>query len=377
MTRPKRKRGKYHVDVPTKDDCLWCSKTVAAVSAFRCIGCTQAYHNKCAEQCGFLDSGAVGKCCDPASSAASQVNDPSAIACVSGNGSVSGSSDSDSEDEFACDGDVNSAVTKADLIVLLKSIKSTVKKSRKAMRDDLHEIMLSVNSAVEIANENKNAISALKSNFSNQGKLIEDISTKCISNEDSIKQLQVSMQNFQAKTNDYIKNQVTAAVSEVHKNVKSVDELYLEFNDRQSRRNKLMLFDVRDRNNVEDDHKFMESFLNKVGISDLTGVKFVRLGLFNSGKNRDKSRAIQMTFDNMEDYYKILNSKRTVLKGFNISTDKTLTQRERLKEVVNQVKEHNRSNPLDEKIIKYKFDVPTIADKPKNSKVDQRVINQN
>ena len=62
LREKKRQKTSTRMGEPTIDDCLWCHKTVAKPT--RCNTCKQAYHSRCASQCGYLDTGALKKCCN-------------------------------------------------------------------------------------------------------------------------------------------------------------------------------------------------------------------------------------------------------------------------------------------------------------------------
>ena len=127
-TRTKRKRGKYHIENPTKDDCLWCSKALSAANAVRCVSCQEAYHKKCAIQCGSIESGALRKCCDPTSSSKCVPSGADAVENKDNYESDKSCSD-DSEDDFdtAFENEKSSQITKHDLFLACKSVKNSEK----------------------------------------------------------------------------------------------------------------------------------------------------------------------------------------------------------------------------------------------------------
>ena len=135
-----------------------------------------------------------------------------------------------------------------------------------------------------------------------------------------------------------------------------------------------MLFEIKDNNNSEEDSNFMDDLFKKVVDLDPSKVKFRRCGLYNKRIHVKKGRPIQISFQNRDDYFKVLNAKKSTLNGFKLFTDKTEKQRSYINKVVKQVKQINSDNPNSEKIIKYKFDVPFITDKSKNVQPDQRAM---
>ena len=360
-TKRPRKRGKFHIENPTKDDCLWCSKSVGAASAVRCCGCDQAYHKKCAVQCGsIVSTGAYRKCCDPTFKPQQVCDNDVAYSdddASDSDGNTSDSSDSDSTIEDQTD----STITKKDLLSLSKSIKSAIRRSKKSLVKRIDTLSAAVNNVTAIATQNKADIAQIKNNLKEQNNAINAVSDSCNTNTAKINSIEDSINNIQKSSSSS----------------SDMEQLYMEFNDRQSRKNNLMLFEVSDHDNSEEDSAYMGNFFKKVADFDPSKTKFRRCGLYNKKVHIKKGRPIQITFQSRDDYFKVLNAKKSTLKGFKLFTDKTEKQRSYINKVVKEVKQLNSDNPNSEKIIKYKFDVPIIAEKSKNLQVDQRAMHVN
>ena len=185
---PKRKRGKYHIENPTKDDCLWCSKKVGSATAVRCSVCNQAYHNKCSIQCGSMEStGAFRKCCDPTfkSQLTQDINNDVVYSDDDSCNSDGESSDSNDSDSTVIQKDEDkgaSPITKHDLLSLSKSIKKAIKKSQNSLAKRIDVLTEAVSTVTTIANQNKADIAQIKGELIEQKNQMSVLSDACNAN---------------------------------------------------------------------------------------------------------------------------------------------------------------------------------------------------
>ena len=112
----KPNRGRYHIENPTIDDCIWCSKSVAAANAVRCVKCNQAYHNRCSVQYGSMEPGIFKKRCDPSfANNAPQEEDSNEEEDETSDDSSSDDVQDEDSDELRKESNASEAITKDDL----------------------------------------------------------------------------------------------------------------------------------------------------------------------------------------------------------------------------------------------------------------------
>ena len=371
--RPKRKRGKYHLDNPTIDDCIWCSKRVTPVSVVRCSKRNQAYHNRCAAQCGFIEQGVFKKCCDPLflcpdlpPESNNEDDDEDSDASLS---------DDDQEDELdVLSNEANSseAITKSDLVLLANSIensfKSSIKKSRVSLGSRIDALVQSVNAVAATAKSNNEEITKLRTELTEQRNTVESLSIKCTENSEKI----ILAQNSVDELKSSIDNKIESAIenAQVNTSIPDIEQFYMELNDHQSRRKNLVLFKLADSNDSNADSTYMNNLLSKTRGLNLLKVKFRRIGIYDP--KAKQPRPIIIRFEDQEDLYKILKNEKSIYKDVDIRTDKTFAQRQYINKKVEELKELNSTNPSDSKVLKCRLDVPYIANMPKNLGRNQR-----
>ena len=369
----KRKRGRYHIENPTIDDFIWCSKSVAAANTVRCVKCNQAYHNKCSVQCGTTEPGIFKKCCDPSfASNAPQEEESNEEEDETSDDSSSDDVQDEDSDELIKESNASEAITKNDLALFAKSIKKSfkqsMKKSRVSLGTRMNTLVKSVNAATAAAKANQEELSKLRSELSTHTEKVNSLAAACTENSDKILQVQQSVSELQSSIDSKIQSAVEKA--QVSASVPDIEQFYMELNDRQSRRKNLVLFKLADANDYNADLTYVNGLLSKTVGINLQKVKFRRIGLYDA--KAKQPRPIIITFEDQEDLYKILKNKKTIYKNVDIRSDKTFSQRQYINKKVDELKELNKSNPSDPKILKFRLDVPYISEKPKNLARNQR-----
>ena len=223
----------------------------------------------------------------------------------------------------------------------------------------MDDIEKSVNTAVEIAQENKKEIELIRSTLVNHNTKLDEPSASCSTNSSRI---------------DVI-GKVVDKLQEEHQNVANsfnMEEFYMELNDRQPRINNLVIYNIKDTGNDEEDKEFIDSFFSKAVGFDISKIKYRRIGLFN--KKAKFPRLIILMFESKNDAHSFLKLRQTVYTNNKLMTDKTQSQREYINKVVNEVKDYNKDNPPVPKTIKYRFNVPIITNDSKNSMGDQQAM---
>lgn len=353
---PKKKfPKKYHIDNPTKDDCLWCSKTV--VKPVRCITCNQAFHSRCAEQCGYLASGAVRKCCDSSFNTSSPPL-----------GDVTDSGETDCDSLSSCNESVTKQFLCDSLHNLVNEITASITENSAALEArinaHLNSIQSIVNEVSTVAYGNKAAIEDLKATYSKHSNQIATLSTINDTCTNSIQTLRQELDDLKTSSANTIAEAVQAAFHAA--NVNNREELIGEFFDRLRRSNKLIFFKIPENNNGKGNQADLTTIVDLLKLTikvDENSISVRRLGQYKNGG----CRPILVCLNSSDDVKAILSKKSTTYKNYSFTSDKTQTQRDYLSSLWSQVDEFNKKGPQVKKTVRYINNVPCIIDTSKNS----------
>lgn len=312
------------IELPSIDDCLQCCKTVAKPT--RCIVCSQAYHPSCAAQCGFLESGAVKKCCDAPLHA-----DSSFFSGVLNGANVGLSelsddcSSGDSDDAGSCDtvknanplkssGLVSKKYLKEALNIFAKEITESISVSINSLTSSLENRLIdmqsSINSISAIASQNKADIDLLKSTVtSNESRLdvheqlTGSLGLKVSKCGENIAKLRQELSDLKSANEANLPAAVSVAVSEASKC--SIEVNFSEFCDRLRRSKNLVFFKIPENNGNDQslsDKTVILDLLHKTKAFDHNSVSVKCLGQYKAGT----SRPILVTLPAREDVMMVL-----------------------------------------------------------------------
>lgn len=351
----KKGRSKYQVVCPDKDDCLWCSKTVA--KPVRCIACKQAYHNRCADQCGYLPSGAVRKCCDALFIATSLPMN------------ASYSEDSYCDSLASCSEVVTKQFFSEALQSLAGEITSKITLNTAALEAHIDARLLSIQSIITevsaVASNNKAAIEELKTACGIHDVNIATLSTESDVCKNSVQTLQQEFNDFKTGAANIISDAVQVHFNIAMKNLQ--EDMYGEFLDRQRRSNNLIFFKLPELNTTKGAEADLNTIVNLLNLTinvDANSISVRRLGPFKNGKYRP----LLVHLRSMEDVFAILSKKSTTYKDYSFTSDKTQVQRDYLLSLWSQVDEQNKNNPQVRKSVRFVNSVPRIVESSKNPK---------
>ena len=140
-----------------------------------------------------------------------------------------------------------------------------------------------------------------------------------------------------------------------------INNLAYELQDRLARSRNIILYgivEVQGTSQVNDTEQ-AASILSRIPGIDLSNVVVRRLGKFVAG---GKPRPLLIRLISADEVRRVLRNRHCLPQGISASSDKTSSEREYLKAIIDEVTRHNETNPNNKKKIRYINGVPTIVD---------------
>lgn len=138
-----------------------------------------------------------------------------------------------------------------------------------------------------------------------------------------------------------------------------------EMQERLTRSSNLIVYNLPEAGPNGNEPLAIRQLLSVVQNIDTGSITTRRLGKTPSA---DRPRPILVGIRSNAEVMRVIRNRHLLPRSISVSSDKTPAQREELRQLRGQADEHNRSNPLNRKTVKYVNGVPTLVDETASKK---------